>query len=90
MALIMLMMASMLTFPVASAEDSGRDASIVLTVSPTTLEVNPGESGEYTVTVRNLGSDPVSVQLSRCQRTGLSGLHHHHHSDPRSDRSRFE
>lgn len=64
MALIMLMMASMLTFPVASAEDSGRDASIVLTVSPTTLEVNPGESGEYTVTVRNLGSDPVSVQLS--------------------------
>ena len=73
MALIMLMMASMLTFPVASAEDSGRDASIVLTVSPTTLEVNPGESGEYTVTVRNLGSDPVSVQLSAANAQDCQG-----------------
>ena len=37
--------------------------SINLNVSPNSMEVNPGESGEYTVVVFNTGSDPVSVNL---------------------------
>ena len=47
--------------PVAA---DGRDASIIPTVTPSTLTVNPGESGEYTVRVYNTGSNPVTVQLS--------------------------
>jgi uncharacterized membrane protein len=31
------------------------------------LEVNPGEAGEYTIRVRNTGSNPVTVQLSTSQ-----------------------
>ena len=51
-----------LTAPVVSAE--GRDASIMVTAIPNALEVNPGESGEYTIRVRNTGSNPVTVSLS--------------------------
>ena len=61
--LISLMLVS-LTPLLATAAADGRDASIVLTVSPSTLTVNPGESGEYTVRVYNTGSNPVTVQLS--------------------------
>ena len=53
-----------LTPLLAPAAADGRDASIVLTVTPSTLTVNPGESGEYTVRVYNTGSNPVTVQLS--------------------------
>ena len=52
--------------PTVSA-DGGRAASISVTGIPGTLEVNPGEAGEYTVRVRNTGSDPVTVQLSAAQ-----------------------
>ena len=50
--------------PVASA-DEGRDASITIQTSPSNgQEVNPGESGEYTVRIYNTGSNPVTVSLS--------------------------
>lgn len=50
--------------PVASA-DGARDASIFISTSPANgLEVNPGESGEYTVRVYNQGSTPITVSLS--------------------------
>ena len=49
--------------PIASA-DGARDASITVTIMPNGLEINPGESGEYTIRVRNTGSDPVTVQIS--------------------------
>lgn len=49
--------------PTASA-DGARDASITVTIMPNGLEINPGESGEYTIRVRNTGSDPVTVQIS--------------------------
>ena len=58
--------------PVAA---DGRDASIVLTVTPSTLTVNPGESGEYTVRVYNTGSNPVTVQLSASEAQTLSLIH---------------
>ena len=55
-----------LVAPAVSA-DGGRAASISVTGIPGSLEVNPGEAGEYTVRVRNTGSDPVTVQLSSSQ-----------------------
>ena len=55
-----------LVAPAVSA-DGGRAASITVTGIPGSLEVNPGEAGEYTVRVRNTGSDPVTVQLSSSQ-----------------------
>ena len=55
-----------LVAPTVSA-DGGRAASIQVTGIPGSLEVNPGEAGEYTVRVRNTGSDPVTVQLSSSQ-----------------------
>ena len=51
-----------LTAPVVSAD--GRDASISVTAIPNALEVNPGEAGEYTIRVRNTGSNPVTVSLA--------------------------
>ncbi len=52
-----------LAAPLASA-DGARDASIQVTPIPSALEVNPGESGEYTIRVRNTGSNPVTVSLA--------------------------
>ena len=49
--------------PVA-ADDSGRDANISLSISPTAQTVNPGETAEYTVRVYNNGANPVSVNLA--------------------------
>jgi len=54
-----------LTAPVVSAD--GRAASISVTPIPSSMEVNPGEAGEYTIRVRNTGSDPVTVQISSAQ-----------------------
>ena len=51
-----------LTAPVVAAD--GRDASILVTAIPTALEVNPGEAGEYTIRVRNTGSNPVTVSMA--------------------------
>ena len=45
--------------------DEARDASITIQTSPANgLEVNPGESGEYTVRVYNNGPEPITLQLS--------------------------
>ena len=49
--------------PAVSA-DGARDAAISVTISPNGQDINPGESGEYTIRVRNTGSDPVTVQIS--------------------------
>ena len=54
-----------LTVPMVSAD--GRAASISVTPIPSSMEVNPGEAGEYTIRVRNTGSDPVTVQISSAQ-----------------------
>lgn len=63
-ALVLLLLLSTMPLLAPPAAADGRDASIVLTVSPASLTVNPGESGEYTVRVYNTGSNPVTVQLS--------------------------
>ena len=55
-----------LSAPTVSA-DEGRDASIRLTVNPSEQNINPGESGEYTVRVYNDGSTPVTIQLSTAE-----------------------
>ena len=48
-----------------AAADEARDASLTIQISPSNgLEVNPGESGEYTVRIYNTGSDPITVTLS--------------------------
>ena len=65
--LVLLMMLSTLPLMASPVVADGRDASIVLTISPTSQVVNPGESGEYTVRVYNTGSNPVSVQLSAAE-----------------------
>ena len=45
--------------------DEARDASITIQTSPANgLEVNPGESGEYTVRIYNNGPEAITVQLS--------------------------
>ena len=54
-----------LAAPVVSAD--GRAASISVTPIPSALEVNPGEAGEYTIRVRNTGSDPVTVNIQSSQ-----------------------
>jgi uncharacterized membrane protein len=55
-----------LSLPTVSA-DEGRDASISVTVTPSEQTVNPGEAGEYTVRVTNLGETPVTIQLSTAE-----------------------
>ena len=62
MAILIAASFSVFSAPVVLA-DGARDASIMLSVNPTTQTVNPGESAEYTVTVRNLGADPVTINL---------------------------
>ncbi|MCS5536121.1 MAG: hypothetical protein NZ802_09740, partial [Candidatus Poseidoniales archaeon] len=69
MALLIAATFSVFSAPVVLA-DGARDASIMLTVNPTTQTVNPGESAEYTVTVRNLGGDdPVTINLQSNEET---------------------
>ena len=55
-----------LSLPTVSA-DEGRDASISVTVTPSEQTVNPGEAGEYTVRVTNLGETPVTIQLNTAE-----------------------
>jgi len=66
--LVVLMSLSVLPLvaPIVSA-DGARDAAITVTPIPNALEINPGESGEYVIRVRNTGSNPVTVQLSTSQ-----------------------
>jgi len=63
--LMALLLFSMLPImaPAVSA-DGARDAAISVTMIPNSLEINPGESGEYTIRVRNTGSNPVTVTIS--------------------------
>lgn len=63
---VMLVALLPLTAPAVMA-DGGRDASIQVTPIPSALEVNPGEAGEYTIRVRNTGSNPVTVQISAAE-----------------------
>ncbi len=62
MAILIATSYSAFAIPIVSA-DGARDASILLSVSPSMQTVNPGESAEYSVTVRNTGSDPVTINL---------------------------
>ena len=66
--ILLVMLLALSSFCVISAPlaqaDGARDASIMLSVSPSMQTVNPGESAEYSITVRNTGSDPVTIQLS--------------------------
>ena len=57
-----------------TADDSGRDANIRLTVSPSAQTVNPGETAEYTVRVYNDGSNPVSVNLAANNEQDCTGF----------------
>ena len=61
--LLLLSIVPMFT-PVVAA-DGARDASITIQTSPANgLEVNPGESDEYTVRVYNNGPESITLQLS--------------------------
>ena len=65
--LVSLMVVSLLPMiatPVSAA------ASINLSVSPNSQTVNPGDSAEYTVIVRNTGDDPVTVNLQASNEPG--------------------
>ena len=46
-----------------------RDASITLTANPQSQSVEKGETAEYTVTVRNTGSEDISVSLQTSEDT---------------------
>ncbi len=72
--LVLLMLTSILLSAVPAAAVGGRDASIILTANPMAQEVAKGETAEYTVTVKNSGSNPVSVQLSTSQGDGCNGF----------------
>lgn len=61
-----------LTSP-ALADDSGRDADITLSVTPSAQTVNPGETAEYTVRVFNNGDNPVSVNLGASNAQDCNG-----------------
>lgn len=56
-----------------SADDEGRAINVTLSISPSAQTVNPGETAEYTVTVTNMGSDPVTVQLSASNEADCNG-----------------
>ncbi len=61
--LLLISLVPAFTTPVM-ADDSGRDANINVSISPSAQTVNPGETAEYTVRVYNQGSNPVSVNLA--------------------------
>ena len=57
----------------AAADDSGRDANISVSVTPSSQTVNPGETAEYTVRVYNNGANPVSVNLAATNEQDCTG-----------------
>jgi len=59
----------------AVTADGGRAISVQLTATPSAMEVNPGEGGEYTIRVRNNGDNPITVQLSSTQEGGDCGAY---------------
>ena len=56
-----------------TADDSGRDANISVSISPSAQTVNPGETAEYTVRVYNNGANPVSVNLAATNEQDCTG-----------------
>ena len=56
-----------------TADDSGRDANISISVTPSSQTVNPGETAEYTVRVYNNGANPVSVNLAATNEQDCTG-----------------
>ena len=72
--LVLLMLTSILLSAVPAAAAGGRDASIIMSANPMAQEVAKGETAEYTITVRNSGSEPVTVQLSTSQGDGCNGF----------------
>ena len=56
-----------------TADDSGRDANISVSISPSAQTVNPGETAEYTVRVYNNGANPVSVNLAATNEQDCNG-----------------
>lgn len=62
--LMLVALLPMIATPVSAA------ASINLSVSPNSQTVNPGDSGEYTVIVRNTGDDPITVNLQASNEPG--------------------
>jgi hypothetical protein len=72
-ALLMVALMCMAVLPLVApvvAADGGRAISVQLTAIPTTLEVNPGEAGDYTIRVRNNGANAVTVQLGTAEEAG--------------------
>ena len=45
----------------------GRSDQFSVFISPNGQEVNPGESGEYTITIYNQGSNPITVQIATAE-----------------------
>ena len=56
-----------------TADDSGRDANISISVTPSSQTVNPGETAEYTVRVYNNGANPVTVNLAATNEQDCTG-----------------
>lgn len=71
--LVLLLLTSILAASAPAAAVSGRDASIVISSSPMAQEVEKGETAEYTISIRNTGSEPVTVQLSQAQGDDCNG-----------------
>ena len=57
-----------------TADDSGRDANISLSVTPSSQTVNPGETAEYTVRVYNNGANSVSINLAASNEQDCTGF----------------
>lgn len=72
--LVSLLLTSILAASVPAAAVSGRDASIVISSNPMSQEVARGETAEYTISIRNTGSNPVTVQLSQTQGDDCNGF----------------
>ena len=70
--LLLISLAPAIANPV-TADDSGRDANISLSVSPSSQTVNPGETAEYTVRVYNNGANSVSVNLAATNEQDCTG-----------------
>ena len=71
-----LLMLSLSLAPVVSAA-----AEITLSSNSMAQEASPDEAAEYTITVRNTGSDDVTVQLQHNSRSRLSRIHIKHRTN---------
>lgn len=74
LSMVSILLLSILLSAIPAAAVGGRDASIILTASPQSQEVAKGEIAEYSITIRNTGSNPITVQLSTAQGDGCNGF----------------